>query len=89
MNKIKKIINKIIDFIRGNKKAEYIIGIDLAAGKDFTVINNNCNKIHIKNNHLIEADRLFEIMVRVKKHRVRKKLAKRITKLYKVGGMYC
>lgn len=87
MNKIKKLINKIIDFIRGNKETEYIIGIDIAPGKDITPPNNYCFKVHNKNKKLIEVDRLFHIMHRTKKHRVKKKLAKRIMRIYRGGGV--
>lgn len=66
------------------------IGIDIAKSNDITamsngnhitvIVNNNDNK-YKKTKSMIEVDRLFNIMTRVKKHRVKKKIAKRIKKI--------
>lgn len=73
-----RIRNKEID-----EKTEYI-GIDLADGEDFTVISTRNDNKYLKSKYMTEVDRLFEIMNRVRKYRVKKKLAKRIKKIRKL-----
>lgn len=67
---------------KSNEKLE-CTGIDIAKSNDvIAIVNNNYYK-YKKTKLMIEVDRLFNIMTRVKKHRVKKKIAKRIKKIKK------
>lgn len=68
-----------------NEKSENI-GIDIAPGADITVIITRNDNKYLKPKYMIEVDRLFGIMTRVRKHRVKKKLAKRIKEIRKLEG---